>query len=251
MTPEQAQRYDRNIRVPLIGVEGQERILRSRVCVIGLGGLGSPAALYLAAAGVGSLVLVDRDRVELSNLQRQILHGTGFLGAPKTDSAAARLSDLSPDTSITTHAVDVTLENVAACLDGCDCVVDATDNFATKYLVNDACVEADVPLATAGILALSGQAMFVVPGRTPCLRCLVPEPPVDVPTTAEQGVLGAVPGVLGSIQALETLRWIAGAWSPPIGGGAVHSVDGESMRITTLRVGRAPECRCATHGGAH
>ena len=239
-------RYRRNLLIPGFGEQGQERLGRTRVAVVGLGGLGSPVSLYLAAAGVGTLGLFDSDAVELSNLQRQVLHDTTRLGMRKADSAAAALKALNPEVAIHVHVVRVTAENARALLAPYDAVVEATDNFESKFLLNDVCLDLRKPLATAGILALSGHAMFVVPGCSPCLRCVSPDIPRGVPTTAEQGVLGAVPGILGSVEALEIIRWAAGLWDGRADGrGLLHSVDGRTMRLATLRVPRRKDCRCA------
>jgi adenylyltransferase/sulfurtransferase len=243
-TESQRLRYGRNLLIPGFGEEAQERLARARVLIVGLGGLGSPAALYLAAAGVGTLGLMDSDRVELSNLQRQILHATPRLGEPKTDSARATLAALNPDLRIEAFAERLTRDNAAKRMQDFDVVVEATDNFESKFLINDVCLELKKPFATAGILALSGQAQFVVPGRTPCLRCALPEIPEGVPTTAELGVLGALPGILGSVEALETIRWIAGLWNGDRGAGVLHTVDGETMRLHTLRLTRRADCVC-------
>lgn len=246
LTAEQRTRYDRNLRIPALGTAGQERIGAGRVAVIGLGGLGSPAALYLAAAGVGTLALFDADRVELSNLQRQILHATRDIGRSKSESALDTVSGLNPEIEVKSSIARVTRDNAGELVSGYDVIVEASDNFETKFLLNDVCLERETPLATAGILALSGQAQFIVPGRVPCLRCVQPEPPRGVPSTAEQGVLGAVPGILGSLQAMEVLRYLAGMWEPlPGGAGYLHSVDGENMRLRSLRITRRRDCRCA------
>lgn len=239
-------RYQRNLLIPGFGQAGQQRLARTRVAVVGLGGLGSPVSLYLAAAGIGTLGLIDSDAVELSNLQRQVLHETGRIGVSKAESAAQTLRELNPGVHLEVHALRVTGENAHALLRPYDAVVEATDNFEAKFLLNDVCVDLGKPLATAGILALSGHAIFVVPGCSPCLRCVSPEVPQGVPTTAQQGVLGAVPGILGSVQALEIIRWAVGLWSPQPGGqGLLHSVDGQTMRLATLRVPRRMECCCA------
>lgn len=248
LTADQRSRYERNWLIPGFGEDGQERLAKSKVAIIGLGGLGSPAALYLAAAGVGTLYLFDSDRVELSNLQRQILHTTPRLGMPKTDSAAAMLRTLNPNVKLHTITTRVRGEGVADMLSDFDAIVEATDNYESKFLLNDACLQNGRPLATAGILSLSGQAMFIVPGQTPCLRCAVSEVPEGVPTTAQLGVLGTVPGILGSVEAMEVLRWLAGLWKPePEGQGRLHSVDGETMRLRTLRIPRRTDCACARH----
>ncbi len=239
-------RYQRNLLIPGFGEQGQERLGQTRVAVVGLGGLGSPVALYLAAAGVGTLGLFDSDAVELSNLQRQVLHDTGRLGMGKAESAAATLEKLNPGVALEVHAVRLTEGNAREFLGPYDAVVEATDNFESKFLLNDVCLDLRKPLATAGILALSGHALFVVPGCSPCLRCVSPEIPRGVPTTAEQGVLGAVPGILGSVEALEILRWAAGLWTARADGrGLLHSVDGRTMRLASMRIPRRRECRCA------
>ncbi len=245
-TSEQLVRYARNILVPGIGQSGQEKLAHSRVCVVGLGGLGSPVCFYLAAAGVGTLGLIDSDKVELSNLQRQILHTTARIGVPKTDSAEESLRALNPDVRIEKHVVRVTRESAERLLNSYDAIIEATDNFESKFIVNDACLEIKKPFATAGILGLSGHAMFVVPGQTPCLRCVFQSIPQGTPTTAEQGVLGAVPGILGSVQALEVIRWITGMWAPlPDASGRLHGVDGTAMTLRTIRVPRLTTCGCA------
>jgi adenylyltransferase/sulfurtransferase len=246
LTQKQKERYNRNILIPGIGEAGQERLMDASVCIIGLGGLGSSAALYLAAAGIGRLGLVDSDVLELSNLQRQVLHNTDRLGMAKTESAKETLGLLNPEISLQSVQTRVTEDNAADLLSAYDLVIEATDNFDTKFLINDVCVEYRKPLATAGILALSGQAMFVVPGQSPCLRCAVPVEPLGLPTTGEQGVLGAVPGILGSLEAMAAIRFLAGLWKPqPGGAGAIYSLDGESLRWRSTCLPRNPKCRCA------
>jgi adenylyltransferase/sulfurtransferase len=246
LTDEQWTRYDRNLRIPGFGEAGQERLATMRVAIVGLGGLGSPVGFYLAAVGVGTLGLFDSDVVELSNLQRQVLHNTPQLGRPKAESAAETLAALNPEVKFETSRVRITGENAAGILSGFDAVVEATDNFESKFVINDACLDLQKPFATAGILALSGQALFVVPGKTPCLRCAVPDVPRGVPTTSQQGVLGVVPGILGSVQAMEIIRYAVGLWQPASDGrGALHSVDGQTMRLRTMRIPRRPDCRCA------
>lgn len=246
LTAERQERYERNLLVEGFGEAGQERLAAARVAVVGLGGLGSPVALYLAAAGVGRLGLIDPDRVELSNLQRQVLHATSDVGMPKTESAGAAIHVLNPEVQTETIADRVTPANAADLVSPYDLVVEATDDLETKFLINDVCLELRKPFATAGILALSGQAQFVVPGQSPCLRCAVVEIPQGVPTTSERGVLGAVPGILGSVQALEVIRYLAGLWAPlPGGAGYLHSVDGDTMRLRSLRLAPRAGCRCA------
>jgi len=247
LTEAQRSRYERNLIIPGIGERGQELLARARVLIVGVGGLGSPAALYLAAAGVGTLGLIDSDRVELSNLQRQVIHTVSRLGESKTASAARTLSALNPEVNIETFQERLTPENAAERIRGFDVVVEACDNFESKFLINDVCSTLRKPFATAGILALSGQAQFVAPGRTPCLRCALPDVPEGVPTTSQLGVLGAVPGILGSLEAFEVIRWITGIWKPqPEGAGSLHTVDGETMRLHTVRLSRRPDCPCHT-----
>jgi len=239
-------RYERNLLIPGFGEEGQVRLKEARVLIVGLGGLGSPAALYLAAAGVGTLGLLDSDKVELSNLQRQVIHSTMTLGKNKVESAVETLRGLNPGVETRPILVRLAGENAIPIIRDFDVVVEACDNYEAKYLVNDSCVRLGKPFATAGILALSGQALFVVPGKTPCLRCLVPDIPEGVPTTSEQGVLGAVPGILGSVEAMEVIRWVTGLWrAQPEGDGLLHSVDGDTMHLRTIQVHRRNECLCS------
>lgn len=245
LTEEQTRRYERNLLIPGFGEKAQLRLAESSVAIVGLGGLGSPVALYLAAAGVGTLGLYDPDEVELSNLQRQVLHSTDRLGRDKANSAAETIAALNPNVRTVAECLRLTPSNAAAALKDYDAVVEATDSFEAKFMVNDVCLDLRKPFSTAGILGLSGQAQFVAPGKTPCMRCLVGEPPEGVPTTSEQGVLGAVPGILGSLQALEIIRWLAGLWKPNNEAGLLHSVDGVTMRLKTLTVARRTGCRCA------
>ena len=247
LNDDQRARYARNLLIPGFGEAGQTALSDARVLVVGLGGLGSPAAYYLAAAGVGTLGLMDADLVEVSNLQRQILHATADIGRAKTESARNRLVALNPELKTETFASRLTPQNAADVIAGFDAVVEATDNFEAKFLINDTCVALKKPFATAGILALSGQAQFVVPGQSACLRCALPEPPEGVPTTAELGALGAIPGVLGSLEAAEVIRWLVGLWrAQPDGAGLVHSFDGNAIRLRTVRVPRRTDCLCAT-----
>ncbi len=246
LSEEQRARYQRNILAPGFGEAGQARLGQGRVLIVGLGGLGSPAALYLAAAGVGTLGLLDSDQVERSNLQRQILHGTGDLGRAKTESAARAVEELNPHVRIECIEQRLTAENGARIIGPFDAVVEATDRFETKFLINDVCLQLKKPFATAGILGWTGHGLFVVPGKTACLRCALPEPPPNAPTTAELGVIGAVAGAMGCLEALEVVRWLAGLWRPrPDGAARLHSLDGETMRLNTLNVRPQPGCRCA------
>lgn len=210
LTGEQIERYSRQIILSEIGGKGQEKLLKSKVLVIGCGGLGSPCAYYLAAAGVGKIGLVDSDKVELNNLQRQILHSTKNVGIPKVESAKEKLSALNPDVKIVTHNLRITSKNILDIIENYDIIVDGTDNFPTRYLVNDACVLSDKPLMHAGILRFDGQATTIVPHEGPCYRCLFKEPPSPgvVPSCREAGVLGVVAGILGLVQATEALKYI-------------------------------------------
>ncbi len=235
-------RYDRHLRLPEIGVDGQRRLLDSRVLLVGAGGLGSPAALYLAAAGIGRIGLIDDDRVERSNLQRQVLHTDAGIGEAKTRSASARLSALNPDIEI--EAIDERLEdgNAEPLIAGYDLVIDGADNFATRYRINAACLRLGVPWAYGAVQRFQGQASLFVPGQGPCYRCLFPEPPAPefAPNCAEVGVLGVLPGVVGLIQATEAIKWLLGIGTPLIG--RLLSYDALAMRFSETRLPRDPGC---------
>lgn len=209
---DQIERYSRQILLPLVGGEGQEKLLAAKVLIIGAGGLGSPCALYLAAAGIGTIGLVDSDVVELNNLQRQILHNTKKVGTHKVDSAQDTLEALNTDVKIIAHKVRITSENITDIIKEYDIIVDGSDNFPTRYLVNDACVMAGKPLSHGGIFRFDGQAITILPGESACYRCLFPEPPPPglVPSCQEAGILGAVAGVIGTIQANEVLKYVLG-----------------------------------------
>lgn len=237
--------YSRNIRVPEIGEAGQLRLSRSRVLIVGLGGLGSPALHYLAACGVGEIGIVDGDRVELSNLQRQILHGRGDVGREKTASAAESIARLRPDLRLVPYACRVTEANAREIIAPYDFVIEATDNFASKFLINDVCVRLGKPFSHAGILGMFGQTMTVVPGEGPCYRCVFgdPPPPGAVPTTREAGVLGAVPGVLGAIQAVEAIKYLANCGRLLVGRLLTWDALGMSFREIRLpQQARCPAC---------
>ena len=207
-------------RVPLIlkeiGVRGQKKLLAARVLVIGVGGLGSPAAMYLAAAGVGTIGIVDDDVVDLSNQHRQIIHGTGNVGMPKVESAAETVTSINPDVTVKPYHIRVSAGNIAELIAGYDVIVDAADNFSTKFLINDACVLAGKPYIYGGALRFEGQLMTYVPGRGPCYRCIFRDMPAagEVPSCKEAGVLGAVVGVIGSMQAVEAVKLILGVGKP-------------------------------------
>jgi len=243
LSNDQHERYVRNLLLPGFGETGQERLLRARVLVVGLGGLGSPAAYYLAAAGVGTLGLLDYDVVDISNLQRQVLHSTERIGVRKVESAKWTLTDLNPDIRLECIAERLTAENAQDILRPYDAVVEACDNFAAKYIVNDACLALGTPFATAGVSEWGGQALFVVPGQTACMRCTVADEPPAPP--APFGILGAVPGVLGSVEALEVLRYLAGLWGPRSdGAGSLHVMDGTAMRFRTMPLPPRNGCIC-------
>ncbi len=240
-TEEQIVRYSRHILLPQVGGQGQEKLLNARVLVVGAGGLGSPIAYYLAAAGVGTLGIADADRVELSNLQRQILHFTPDLDEPKVESARAKLQQLNPDVSVRAYDERVTAENALELFRDYDFIVEGTDSFASKFLVNDACVLLDKPFSQAGILRFAGQTMTHVPGSA-CYRCVFesPPPPGAVPTCSEAGVLGAVAGMLGTIQAAETLKYLLAIGELLVN--RILFVDALSMEHRRVEVRRNPGC---------
>jgi adenylyltransferase/sulfurtransferase len=224
-----------------IGIEGQEKLKAARVLVVGAGGLGSPAALYLAASGIGTLGVVDCDRVDLSNLQRQILFDTGSVARLKAEAARERLKALNPEITIVAHTVELRAANVRNVLAGYDIVLDGTDRLATRYLVNDACVILGKPLVSAAIHRFEGQAMTYMPGRGPCYRCLFPQAPDGiVANCAEAGVLGVLPGVLGTIQATEAIKLVVGAGDPLVG--RLLTYDALEMRFHELRFARRLDC---------
>lgn len=211
LSSEQKARYKRNILLPGVGEEGQLKLLQARVLLVGAGGLGSPVAYYLAAAGVGTIGLVDADTVDVSNLQRQILHRTADLGRPKVLSAREKLLDLEPGLNIEILQTRFSEDNAGDLVDRYDIVIDCTDNFSTRYIINEACLSHKKPFVYGGVLSFSGQVMTILPGRGPCFRCLYREEPgANVPGCAELGVLGAVPGVIGTLQATEAIKYILG-----------------------------------------
>ncbi|WP_420464266.1 molybdopterin-synthase adenylyltransferase MoeB [Candidatus Palauibacter sp.] len=242
LSREELVRYGRHISIPEVGLEGQRRLRASSALIVGAGGLGSPAALYLAAAGVGRLGLVDHDLVELSNLQRQVLHDTEAVGTSKLASARARLEGLNPHVEIETFETRLDSGNALEILAGWDFVVDGSDNFPTRYLVNDACVMLGTPFAYGAILRFEGQAsVFAAPGG-PCYRCLFrdPPPPDLVPNCAEAGVLGVLPGIVGSIQANEAIKWLAGIGDTLAG--RLLLIDALRMEFRSLAIAPDPEC---------
>ena len=235
-------RYSRHLLLPEVGVSGQRKLKAARVLTVGAGGLGSPLSLYLAAAGVGTIGIVDFDVVDLTNLQRQIVHGTSTLGQPKLDSAAARLTDLNPNVRIERHETRLSAQNALEILREYDIVVDGTDNFPTRYLVNDACVLLGKPNVYGSIFRFEGQASVFYAEEGPCYRCLYSEPPPPglVPSCAEGGVLGVLPGIIGSIQALETIKWIIGAGNSLLG--RLLLFDALKLRFRELELRKDPDC---------
>jgi molybdopterin/thiamine biosynthesis adenylyltransferase/rhodanese-related sulfurtransferase len=242
LSPDELVRYARHLSLPDVGREGQERLRAARIVVIGAGGLGSPAALYLAAAGVGTLGIVDADRVELSNLQRQILHGTARVGVPKVASAAERIRDLNPHVQVEPHELRLDAACAADVLRSYDVVVDGSDNFPTRYLVNDSCVWLGKPLVYGSIFRFEGQVSVFDASRGPCYRCLYAEPPPPdlVPNCAEGGVLGVLPGIIGSLQALEALKLALGVGDPLVA--RLVLFDALALSFRELRLRKDPDC---------
>ena len=243
LSPAELARYSRHILLDQIGVEGQRRLAAAKVLIVGAGGLGSPAALYLAAAGVGTLGIADFDRVEEHNLQRQLLHGSCSVGKLKTDSAVARLADVNPFVRVQPHLDGVTVENALELFSHYDVIVDGSDNFATRYLNNDAAFLAKKPLVYGSIFKFEGQVAVFDPARGgPCYRCLFPEPPPagSVPNCGEAGVVGALCGVIGSLQALETIKLVAGFGEPLLG--RMLTYDALRQQFTTITLPRDPDC---------
>lgn len=248
LSKEEVLRYSRHLIMPEVTLEGQERLKRARVLCVGAGGLGSPLTLYLAAAGVGTIGVVEYDAVDLTNLQRQVLYGTGDVGRPKLDAAVARLASLNPEIEIVPHPVRLTSENVMEILRGYEVVADGTDNFPTRYLVNDAAVLLGKPNVYASIFRFDGQVSVFDAARGPCYRCLFPEPPPPgmVPSCAEGGVLGVLPGIVGSLQALEVLKILLGVGEPLVG----RLVLFEALGFTFREIAIAKDPSCAVCGAA-
>jgi adenylyltransferase/sulfurtransferase len=242
LSNDQLQRYARHLTLPEFGLAGQQKLAAARVLLVGAGGLGSPAALYLAAAGVGTLGVVDDDVVDISNLQRQVLHGTASLGVPKTGSAAVRLHDLNPHVTVIEHRERLTAVNACEMLSGYDVVLDGSDNFPTRYLVNDACVLTGVPLVYGSIYRFEGQLSIFAAPDGPCYRCLFAEPPAPelVPNCADAGVLGVLPGVVGTLQALEAIKWITGMGTSMVG--RLLLFDALALGFREIGVRRDPAC---------
>jgi sulfur-carrier protein adenylyltransferase/sulfurtransferase len=247
LSRDEIQRYSRHLILPDVALDGQRRIKAARVLLVGAGGLGSPAALYLAAAGIGTIGLVDFDVVDVTNLQRQILHGTADVGHSKLQSARARIASLNPHVNVETHETRLTSANALEIFAGYDIIVDGTDNFATRYLTNDACVMLGKPNVYGSIFRFDGQASVFSTADGPCYRCLFPDPPPPglVPSCAEGGVLGVLPGLVGTIQATEALKLVLGIGDSLIG--RLLLIDALGMRFHTVSVARDPACpACGT-----
>lgn len=234
LSEDQRERYSRHIILKGVGVPGQEKLLSSSVLVIGAGGLGTPAIMYLAASGVGTLGIADYDVVELSNLQRQVIHGMPDIGIPKAQSAGTFVRRLNPDVNIVLHEKCITAQNIGDIVKQYDFIVDAVDNFSSKFLINDACVLAGKPFCHAGVLGFHGQIMTYVPGRGPCYRCIFEEIPSagEVDDCSRAGVLGTIPGILGSLQALEAQKYLTG--SGELLTGKMLTFDGLTMKFRTI-----------------
>jgi sulfur-carrier protein adenylyltransferase/sulfurtransferase len=241
-TPEQLIRYSRHFLLPEVGEEGQAKLLQAKVLMVGAGGLGSPSAYYLAAAGVGTIGIIDNDVVDISNLQRQILHANDRVGMPKVESAKKTLEALNPDVKVIPYQAKLTSENIMEILKEYDLVVDGCDNFPTRYLVNDACVLSGKPNVHGSIFQFEGQATVFYPGKGPCYRCLYPEPPPAemAPSCAEAGVLGVLPGLIGVIEGLEAIKLILGKGDSLIG--RLLCFNTLTMEINTLKLRRDPNC---------
>ena len=242
LTPDQRRRYSRHLLIPEVGEAGQQKLLDAKVLLVGAGGLGSPAGLYLAAAGVGTIGIIDGDVVDDSNLQRQILHTTERVGMPKVESARIAIQSLNPDVKVVGHETRIDKDNVLDIFAQYDIIVDGTDNFATRYLINDACVLLNKPNIHGSIFRFEGQATTFIAGEGPCYRCLFPSPPPPelAPSCAEAGVLGLLPGTIGIIQATEAAKLILGIGDPLVG--RLLTYDALAMEFRELRLSRDPEC---------
>ena len=250
LTPDQRNRYQRHLLLPEVGEKGQQRLLESKVLMLGAGGLGSPSSLYLAAAGVGNIGIIDMDVVDASNIQRQILHNLDRVGERKVDSAKKSLTALNPDLNVATYDVRLGADNILDIIDGYDIIVDGTDNFPTRYLVNDAALLKKIPVVHGSIFRFEGQVTIFDPYNGPCYRCMIPEPPPAelAPSCAEAGVLGVLPGIVGSIQALETLKMLLNLGETLVGRLLAFDALEESFR--TFKVRRDPACpACGENAG--
>jgi len=247
LTPQEETRYARHLALPSIGLEGQLKLKAARVLLVGAGGLGSAIAMYLAGTGIGTLGIVDDDEVSLSNLQRQVLHGTAQLGQPKTESARSRLEDLNPDVCIQTHQERFTRKRGREIAMDYDIIVDGTDNFPTRYDINDVCLQSGIPYVYGAIFRLQGQASVFCTQEGPCYRCLFPDPPPaeSVRTGAQAGIFGAIPGTIGTIQATEVVKWIVGFGEPLVSRLLVYEAG--SMRFDEIAISKNPSCNACGH----
>ncbi|MGN1142118.1 MAG: HesA/MoeB/ThiF family protein [Oliverpabstia sp.] len=246
---EQLERYSRHIILKEVGVKGQKKLLNGKVLIIGTGGLGAPAAMYLAAAGIGTIGIADADEVELSNLQRQIIHGTEDLGKAKVQSAKETIERMNPDVTVHTYRTFVDSKNILELIKEYDFIIDGTDNFPAKFLINDACVMAGKPFSHAGIIRFKGQLMTYVPGQGPCYRCVFKNPPPKdaVPTCKQAGVIGAMGGVIGSLQAMEAIKYILGVGD--LLTGYLLTYDALTMEFRKVKLPKhVPDCPiCGEH----
>lgn len=250
---EELERYSRHLILKEIGYKGQKKLAEAKVLIIGAGGLGAPAAMYLAAAGVGTIGIVDADVVDLSNLQRQIIHTTKDIGRSKVESAAESISAINPSINVRTYNTRIYSENILEIIEDYDFILDGTDNFPTKFLINDACVMVNKPFSHAGILRFNGQVMTVIPHESPCYRCVFENPPKkgEVPSCSEAGVIGAMAGVIGSIQALEAIKYITGTGE--LLTGKMLTFDALTMNFRTVPIkNRRSDCQiCSDHPTIH
>ncbi len=250
MSPDQRMRYQRHLLLPEVGEKGQLKLLDSKVLLLGAGGLGSPAAIYLAAAGVGTIGIIDMDVVDSSNLQRQILHTVDRIGMRKVDSAKVAITSLNPDVNVITYDTRLGADNILDIIDGYDVIVDGTDNFPTRYLVNDAALVKRIPVVHGSIFRFEGQVTVFDPYVGPCYRCMIPEPPPAelAPSCAEAGVLGVLPGIVGSLQAIEAIKMILGLGDPLVG--RLLTYDSLEQSFRTFKVRRDPACpACGENAG--
>ena len=241
-TNEQLERYSRHIILKEVGVKGQKRLLNAKVLIIGAGGLGAPAAMYLAAAGVGTIGIADADEVDLSNLQRQVIHTTADIGKPKVESARETMEAINPDVKVVTYHDFIASDNIMDIIEDYDFILDGTDNFPAKFLINDACVMAKKPFTHAGIIRFQGQLMTYVPGEGPCYRCIFKNPPPKdaVPTCKQAGVIGAMAGVIGCLQAMEAVKYITGAGR--LLTGYLLTYDGLKAEFRKIKLPNDPDC---------
>ena len=247
-TNEQLNRYSRHIILSEVGVKGQKKLMDAKVLIVGAGGLGAPAALYLAAAGVGTIGIADADEVDLSNLQRQVIHTTPDIGKAKVLSAQETMQAINPEVTVNTHRLFVNAENIMELIAGYDFIIDGTDNFPAKFLINDACVLSKKPFSHAGIIRFKGQLMTYVPGAGPCYRCVFrePPPPEAVPTCRQAGVIGAIGGVIGSLQAMETVKYIIGKGD--LLTGFLLTYDALKMDFRKIKLPQTKDCAvCGEH----